>query len=288
MAAGIIRLLKKKYPQNYVIKNPFIGTFILLLICIGFIIIYKPLGLSKSRFLGYELTMVVYFFVLLGPLIGVIKILKSTNYFSDAKEWTLIKEIISILIILFVMGIGAYFAAFLLENPENRWNLSTFFDSLLKVFKIGIVPLLFFTFIKYPYLITTDIVQNYTPNPLSPADTEELIHIISQLKKEELSFYPSQLIYAESDGNYVVFYLEMDNQLKKRIVRNSISNVEQQLSTFTFIMRTHRAFIINMNKIKTKKGNSLGYHLLLLGTDAEIPVSRQKTRDFDRLLKQRN
>ncbi|HDR51577.1 MAG TPA: LytTR family transcriptional regulator, partial [Mariniphaga anaerophila] len=53
-----------------------------------------------------------------------------------------------------------------------------------------------------------------------------------------------------------------------------------------FFVRTHRAFIINLKKIKSKKGNSLGYRLRLQGTDSEIPVSRNNTRNFSQLLKQ--
>jgi len=38
-------------------------------------------------------------------------------------------------------------------------------------------------------------------------NNEEKVEIVSRVKKEELIFYPGQLLYAESDGNYVVFYL---------------------------------------------------------------------------------
>jgi hypothetical protein len=63
---------------------------------------------------------------------------------------------------------------------------------------------------------------------------EDLIQISSQLKKEELSFYPGQFLYAESDGNYVVFYLNRNNLIKKEIIRNSINNIEQQLSDIPY------------------------------------------------------
>jgi DNA-binding LytR/AlgR family response regulator len=117
--------------------------------------------------------------------------------------------------------------------------------------------------------------------PVHLAD-EELIHIESQLKKEDVSFYPGQLIYAESDGNYVVFYLDIDDRLQKKSVRNSITNIEGQLSSIPYLMRIHRAFIVNLRKVTVKKGNSLGYRLKLSGTDAEIPVSRQNTIAFDK------
>jgi DNA-binding LytR/AlgR family response regulator len=114
---------------------------------------------------------------------------------------------------------------------------------------------------------------------------EEPIRIVSKLKKEELEFFPGQLLYAESDGNYVIFHLTIDNHVKTRVIRNSINNIEQQLSSVPYFIRTHRAFIVNIHMVSSQKGNTLGYRLKLSSVDIEIPVSRQKTREFDQLLK---
>ena len=84
----------------------------------------------------------------------------------------------------------------------------------------------------------------------------------------------------------LVFHLNMENQIKKKTIRNSISNIEQQLSVIPFLFRTHRAYIANVKMVSSQKGNTLGYRLKLIGTDIEIPVSRQKTRDFDQIMKQ--
>jgi DNA-binding LytR/AlgR family response regulator len=184
------------------------------------------------------------------------------------------------------MGITVYFSGFLLEPPDQRWNIITFLDSLLKAFLIFSVPISFFSLINYRYLLVSDIIKQFKAETYSsPGESEELIRIESQLKKEELLFYPNQLIYAESDGNYIAFHLNLENQIKKRIIRNSISNVEQQLSAIPFLFRTHRAYIVNLKKVSSQKGNTLGYRLKLSGIDSEIPVSRQKTRDFDQIMK---
>jgi DNA-binding LytR/AlgR family response regulator len=113
--------------------------------------------------------------------------------------------------------------------------------------------------------------------------SEDLIQISSQLKKEELSFYPSQFLYAESDGNYVVFYLNINNLVKKEIIRNSINSIEQQLSEIPYFLRIHRAFIVNLKKVRSKQGNTLGYMIKLSETEIKIPVSRKNTKDFNKL-----
>ena len=286
MVIPISKWLNKRYPQNYIIKNPLIGSLVFLGFCIFFVIVYKPLQVHESRFLSYNITVAIYCFIVTIPLFGLVRLLKRIKYFSDSEEWTVLKEVLSVVLSLLGMGITVYFSGFLLEPPFQSWNLPTFFDSLFSAFLILAVPLSFFSLINYRYLLVSDIIKQFnTETYLSPGESEELIRIESQLKKEELFFYPDQFIYAESDGNYIIFHLNLENMVKKKIIRNSISNVEQQLSSIPFFFRTHRAFIVNIRKVSSQKGNTLGYRLKLAGIDIEIPVSRQKTRDFDQILK---
>jgi hypothetical protein len=287
MVIPISKWLNKRYPQNYIIKNPLIGSLVFLGFCIFFVIVYKPLQVHESRFLSYNITVAIYCFIVTIPLFGLVRLLKRIKYFSDSEEWTVLKEVLSVVLSLLGMGITVYFSGFLLEPPFQRWNLPTFFDSLFSAFLILAVPLSFFSLINYRYLLVSDIIKQFNTETYlsSPGESEELIRIESQLKKEELFFYPDQFIYAESDGNYIVFHLNLESQVKKKIIRNSISNVEQQLSSIPFFFRTHRAFIVNIRKVSSQKGNTLGYRLKLAGIDIEIPVSRQKTRDFDQILK---
>ena len=290
MAINISSWFNKKYPQNYIIMNPSVGALIVLIFVIGFVIIYKPLQFHESRFFNYELTIAIYCAIIALPLIGWVRLLKQIKFFSNPQEWTVLKEILSIVIWLSGMGITVYFSGFLMETPGGRWNLPTFLNSIVSAFLIGILPFMFFTLMNYRYLFVTDITKNFNTesDSLIPEKTEELLHIASRLKKEELEFYPSQLLYAESDGNYIVFHLSVGNQIKKRVIRNSINSIEQQLSAIPYIFRTHRAFIVNVKKVSSQKGNTLGYRLKLSGTDTEIPVSRQKTREFDQILKRLN
>lgn len=286
MINRIYRLLNKKYPPNYILKKPYKGVLVLLLFCFAFMFIYRPFQEHESRYFNLVMTMAVYSCVMALPVLILIKILRWIPWLSKDTEWTILKEMISIVFIILGIGTTIYFAGFLLEAPGQRWNLPTFIDSCKYGVLIGVIPFLFFTILNYRYLLFTDMVQNLKPAMIYPGKDEsgELIRIESQLKKEELSFYPDQFIYAESEGNYVVFYLRVDQKEKEKVIRNSISNIEQQLSDIPYFMRTHRAFIVNVMKVLSKKGNTLGYHLKLSGTDAEIPVSRQKTVDFNQLI----
>ena len=92
--------------------------------------------------------------------------------------------------------------------------------------------------------------------------------------------YPSQLLYVEADGNYVIFHTLQDKKREKQILRNSISDIASQLSEQKKIVRTHRAFLVNLAQVTTVSGNSAGYQLKLAETEEMIPVARTQAKNF--------
>lgn len=273
-----------KYPQNFIIKNPFQGAIIIVLFCFGFINLYKPLDFHASRVFNYEVTMAFYSVICGITIFFFVKILKSFSFFSNTQDWIVMKEILAVLLILAGLGIIIFLIGQLIEPVGHKPKIVSLLNSCKYGFLLGIMPFAFFSAINYRYLFPQHddeyvrISNSGTPPP------EDLINISSQLKKEELKFYPSEFLYAESDGNYVIFYLIRNELVKKEIIRNSINNIEQQLSEIPYFLRIHRAFIVNLKKVRSKHGNTLGYQIKLLGTDSKIPVSRSNTTNFNKLL----
>lgn len=290
MVDKIYKWLNRKYPQNYIIINPYIGSLIIVIFCLAFILLYKPLNTHPGESLSYVQTMIVYCTSTAIPIILLPWLIKKIRYFSNREEWTILKELVTIIIILLGLGTTVYFIAFLIEEPGDRWNLETYWDSCSNAFLVCFIPFAYFSLRNYRYSLP-DVANLYGKNiaiDVQSYPQEELINISSKLKNEELSFYPSQFLYAISDGNYVIFYLKDNNTIKKETIRNSISNIEEQLSGIPYLVRTHRAFIINIRKVIKKKGNSLGYKLDVEGIDEDIPVSRQKILIFDKLFSDYN
>jgi DNA-binding LytR/AlgR family response regulator len=84
-----------------------------------------------------------------------------------------------------------------------------------------------------------------------------------------------------ADGNYVDFYILNNQNIDKQTIRNSISNIHKQLSHLPYIIKTHRAYIVNVKMVKSKKGNSSGYKLKIDDSIDNIPVSRNNIKLFD-------
>jgi hypothetical protein len=289
MVKDLFHIKNKRFPQNFIVRKPLIGALLLMTFTFLFLALYKPLNVRAARSFSVEFTMAAYCLLMAISIAGSVRLLKMLSYFSRPEEWTILKELLSILIILTVMGITVYFAGFLIESPgPPRWNINTFVNSLAMTYLIGIIPFGFFTLINYRYIFSTEFIEYYNQlNEKSGDDNStSLIRIESQLKKEDLSFYPDQFVYAESDGNYVSFCLDIEGHIQRKLVRNSISNIEKQLSIIPCVIRTHRAFLVNITRLQSKKGSTLGYRLTLAGADKEIPVSRNNVHDFDNKIKQ--
>ncbi|WP_186434425.1 LytTR family transcriptional regulator DNA-binding domain-containing protein [Lutibacter sp. Hel_I_33_5] len=103
---------------------------------------------------------------------------------------------------------------------------------------------------------------------------KEKITIYSLNKKESFSFLTNSLVYINSQGNYVSFFLLKNNELKEKVIRNTISEIEKELKGEENIIRVHRSYIVNKDFILDYKGNSKGYKLILKKFPQLIPVSR--------------
>lgn len=108
---------------------------------------------------------------------------------------------------------------------------------------------------------------------------EEKIVLESEKTNGKLEFYLKNLLFVESQGNYCMFYLETSNGLRKKMLHTTMKSVENQLSGNKYVVRCHKSFIVNIQRIKNVSGNSRGYELHF-GNGAEVvPVSRGYQND---------
>ena len=274
--------LNKKYPQNYIIRKPLIGTFIVVIFCYLFTILYRPQHAHSSEPFSFEVTLAIYSLILTLPLYFTIRMLKLFPAFNEIKNWTLLRDIKFGVILFLLLGVWNFFAGYIMESSEGRWNIYTFLDSVKTPFIMGLLPYFFFTIQNRRHLIDLNTQKDVVDSERKESKNE-LIYINSKLKKGHISFDPESFLYAESNANYVIFYFLKKNRIEKEMVRNSIGDVEKQLSDIPYLTRIHRAFIVNVKKVKNKKGNSSGYRIEIAGTDIDLPVSRLNVANYDLL-----
>jgi hypothetical protein len=88
--------------------------------------------------------------------------------------------------------------------------------------------------------------------------------------KDSLTLFPLELLYIESSGNYVQIYYTADNEVRKKTLRATLSKMEEALSDYLFLVRCHRAFIVNTYQIEEING----LKLCLKCAKTEIPISK--------------
>jgi len=166
------------------------------------------------------------------------------------------------------------------------------FEVIWKTFLIGLFPAALYVVYKYFFYLKINQNQAVRFNQLEAEGNQATCVRLLEAKsfKDSIEIDVSKILYIESSGNYVEFHLEndltsFDEQISKRIiVRNSLQSVEAQLSDLSFIFRTHRTFIVNLNKIESYSGNAQGYLLKFSGKERQVPVARGRLKEFNAVM----
>lgn len=116
------------------------------------------------------------------------------------------------------------------------------------------------------------------------SDIQELI--LSGSTKESVKFQSDDLLYLEACGNYVKVYYRCEGSVKHKLLRTTIKQMEEATQAYPFVIRCHRAFLVNVRQVVFVDGNSQGYKLAFSGLTEEIPVSRAYTKEIKSYLEQ--
>ena len=101
------------------------------------------------------------------------------------------------------------------------------------------------------------------------------IEFISETSTENLSLLIAEVIFIQSADNYVeIAYMDGDN-LKKKLIRNTLKNIELQVKQYSNFIRCHRTCIVNMHYIEKLNQDYSSHWITIKGYPEKIPVSRQ-------------
>lgn len=95
--------------------------------------------------------------------------------------------------------------------------------------------------------------------------------------KEQLIIEAGDLMYVEADGNYIKVVYRKADGVGRKLLRCTMKQAEGTVVDCPFIIRCHRAFLVNIRWVVKVDGNSQGFRLSLQGCEEEVPVSRAYT-----------
>ncbi len=101
------------------------------------------------------------------------------------------------------------------------------------------------------------------------------IEIVSESGKEPIYLTIESIAFFLSADNYVEIAYKESGVFKKKLIRNTLKNIEQQIKPYYNFIRCHRTCIVNILYIEKLNRDYYKNWLSIKGHDQQIPVSRQ-------------
>ena len=204
--------------------------------------------------------------------------------YYEERAWTLGKEVSGTLALFLCITVCVWLYVAWLCGVMPGVRL--FFTVLLWVLILGAFPTVLFAMWNRNIRLArnlreaTELNLRLSQKP-EAAETPPATLVFSGGTRETLELDARSFLYAESEGNYVrLHYLSpKDNRPVSKLLRLTMKQAEALVASAPFIVRCHRAFLVNLHQVSKVDGNSQGYRLRLEGCAEEVPVSRGYAKD---------
>lgn len=213
-------------------------------------------------------------------------------YYRDLK-WTLGKHLISTLMSCFLITICIWLYTSWVYHLILNWQL--FWICLIWVALLSPFPIVIFMMwnrnLQLAFHLKEATEMNYylsrkvlSEEKAASLDGDEIYSgflTFCGSTKEILEIEVDSFFYAEAEGNYVKITgrLNKDGKVGQKLLRATMKQVEGAIIDAPFIIRCHRAYLVNIRKVIKVDGNSQGYRLRLDGCEEEVPVSRAYAKE---------
>lgn len=266
-----------------------------------FLIIYllQPFGIAQIHH-AHKFFILLGYGMVTGMALGVfVYALPSLfpNYYKE-QRWTLGKQLLNILMNCVLIAVGNWIYTSWLYGLEPSWYL--FLVCMLWVAILAPFPTTIFLMWNRNLLLARNLKEAtemnfYLSRKIVSEDkkssTEEKedgskVLIFSGGTKEVLEVNADNFLYAEAEGNYVKLacYSVKDGKVVQKLLRITMKQAEETIAGCAYIIRCHRAFLVNVRRVVKVEGNSQGYRLRLEGCEEEVPVSRAYAKEVKMLI----
>ena len=272
----------KKYSPGYLRERyQLLGTVTFAaLFSVVFLLVSIPFSnnawfrLGNSTFFGFTaLFALLSLFILIVSKVVMYKTRSIPMSYWGYSAWCLSEIVlISVLYTVFTITIA---------QPEDQNGVAIFLHSLIYSFIcLGIPTIIagmFFTIIDQNRTIRLMNMQDVvTEESTDEAATEQKFTLFDNNGVLKLSVSSANLYYVESDDNYIkVWYSDNKGELQTYMLRCRLKTVEESFAGSDLI-RCHRKFIVNMQKVKVLQKVGATYEITL-DNEAIAPIPVTKT-----------
>ena len=272
---NLITYLKQAFPKA---ENKWKVIISISIFIPLFLIVFQPFniglikGNAKILFLsGYGIV------TLFALIIDLVLIEKLFPKFFDERNWTIWKEFIWLLWVIFSIGLGnAFYTAIVFENSKPTFEIIISFQLVTLV--VALIPITILIISKQKYLLRKhiDSADSLNKNLQEKPNLVQnsTIKFFADNEKDFIEFDINEFLYIESSGNYIELYIQYNDNIIRKTFRSTLKRSLDFFANHPEIIQCHRAFLVNTSKIINAKGNSQGLRLSLENCETEVPVSR--------------
>lgn len=241
-----------------------------------FYLFFQPLDL-KNADLNNRLVIIAGFGFITFFILGLNLIFLPFVFpkFFQTGKWNLIRDIILNAWIWILISIAYTFYARYVGLIEITY------DSMFKLLLLGLAPVAILVvgnqnkILKRYLQNALELTKKLDQEEKEEDDQEAEFTFESDNKSESLKVDLNTVMLIKSANNYIEIFWKKDDEMHKKLIRNTLTKIEDQLKSFPNFIRCHRTALINKSYVQKLVGGSHGLHVRLDGFDELIPVSRQ-------------
>ncbi|CAM1354529.1 MULTISPECIES: LytR/AlgR family response regulator transcription factor [Tenacibaculum] len=282
--AQIKNYLKEPYPYYYE-KSDRLLLLLLFISILSFLFSYffEPFVVNVNEHkISYFWILLIHAFT---PFpIAYLYFILLNNSKKDTEIWTLGKEIFHLSMILLVIGITSFLIRDLIYTNPDNWSFKYFWEEIRNTFLIGILLLVVVLPINLERLINKHkaSLKEITPINFDSTSHNLIISIKNSMSEDCFELKIKDFLFAKVESNYTEVYTFSTNKIHKTLIRVTLKDLEEQLKLVSHnIFKTHRSYLVNLNKINSISGNAQGYELVLKNSSLKVPVSRSNITKFN-------
>ena len=109
--------------------------------------------------------------------------------------------------------------------------------------------------------------------------------VLTGTTNETITLQVADLLYLETDGNYVKVHHWCDNHVKTSLLRATSKQMEDELQDYPMIVRCHRAFLVNLCQVEQIISRAGSMQLVICNCQEPVPVSRSNVTRIKEAIK---
>lgn len=259
---------------------PSLGLYLRVLAGIGgsvafILVVFQPFG-SGSMVHPYK-------YAILAGYGGVIVVAGSVVYAigqalaspEKLDRWSFFDELVFLFANTLICQLACYgYWLAVFGHAPSLAGLWGFLQVALMVSCLPIAAYLVFVFGSYRDIrFASELPTVAEPEPVERPSSPATLLLQGQGKQSRVKTRAEDLLFLRAEDNYVVVHLLEDGREQRRMLRCTLAEAEAQLGGA--VLRCHRSYLVNPQKIGAVSGNKANARVLLIGSGAELPISRQ-------------